>query len=111
MTLSECLREVLELLGPNGENWVQGILYTPTPWGKRYCLLGAVDEIGWRYKPRYGVESQPATEMINVLRDATGAKWLAAWNDRQGRTFDHVRAAVERAIALAEEREAAGVRT
>lgn len=83
---------VLEIFGPNGENWMQ---FSHSRDG-RFCLLGAVYEASKHYDA--GVfQRQIFGDVIERLSAAIPGNRIEAWNDHSTRRFTDIRAAVMRA--------------
>jgi hypothetical protein len=92
---SVVLRRALELLGPNGERWIQGRLGDKSA----CCSVGAI----WFSANDVGSEAGARRHLAKVVR----AEDIAKWNDAHSRTFPEVKAAFEKAIVLAEQEEGA----
>lgn len=88
---SKKLREALNLLGPNGENW--GQLSSYDGFGRR-CMGGAIEAVG---KPD---SSKLWDALLEFLPEGAA---LTSWNDRPERTFTEVREVFEKAIRASEE--------
>lgn len=98
-TAADVLRRALELLGPNGEMWIQGNFLGVDA---ECCALGAIWKAAFRSDPEGLMEESGR----RYLRKALNVINVADWNDAPGRTFAEVKAAFEKAITLAEQGEA-----
>lgn len=86
------LKRALELLGPNGENWVRRCGDCDTT----FCTLNALGVAG---ADHIHYPDHPAAR---ALASAHGDfSRIAPWNDDPDRTFADVKALYEKAIALA----------
>jgi hypothetical protein len=105
---SEVLRLALEKLGPNGENWIKGALYTAADGfvdcdvteAANFCSLGAIEAASGT------TDIRKAEKYLSSA--IHGWSWVDNWNDAEERTFPEVKAAFEKAISLAKEDEASG---
>ena len=114
-TLNETQRvlmKALELLGPNGEHWHCG---GTTPSGRPWDTTGMCS--GWaiaRAEHKGGPLNWPdrsSSVAFRYLDDAAleqmsfaaGGDVVSYWNDVEAKTFENVRTAFHRAIALAGE--------
>lgn len=62
-----------------------------------YCVTGATDQVAWRHQV-----ARLKYKINGMLRKAGGIdNGLVEWNDRQGRTKEHVLELFDHAIALA----------
>lgn len=109
---ADILQRALELLGPNGENWTKGYFaydeYGMETMGycdvaKCWCAAGAIQRV-------INESDYDATYMGVLSRAIFGNDWkpftgtcIGDWNDAPERTWPEVKAAFERAIALASE--------
>lgn len=100
MTTAEVLRKALELLGPNGEHWCQGRYFD----GDKACMQGATrvaaQELSQRTEAFLHI-AKCTERLMEVLPTCEGNP-IARWNDAPERTWPEVKAAFEKAIALAE---------
>lgn len=92
--IAEKLKKALELLGPNGENWIQGTYHV---WDEaravvKYCGLGACRKSGLG---GFGLE---LAEYIPAV-SAYSTYWQ--WQDAPERTFSEVREVFQKAIMAA----------
>lgn len=94
MTTEQVLTKALELLGPNGENWVKEQQYGPC-----YCMVTAV-QIAAGQSHAACLSKIPAYELLCIAA-ARDYGTLGMWNDHARRTWPEVKAAFERAIELA----------
>lgn len=126
MKVSVVLTKALEILGPNGENWIKGDLCRsdtgvyisePTsPAATCFCALGAVARAAGlsryqAYEPHRERNPGAAALVLAIrpcMNDVEGAGDEAyQFNDAPGRTFAEVKDLFERAIAAAKADEAA----
>ena len=85
--------EALEILGPNGERWIQG---SETDCDHNHCMIGAIKLA----RRRLGVKGDKTVRLINNeiqrYRAASEDRWrkesgVVDFNDRPDRTFEQVR--------------------
>jgi hypothetical protein len=97
--VAEVLRKALELLGPRGENWRQGLwnIYAHGS-DKKHCAWYAIAQvIHGDFPVPYG-ESEEWARLLGLPDSGR----LFAWNDAPERTFAEVKALFEKAISKAE---------
>jgi hypothetical protein len=96
--VAESLRKVRELLAVP-ERWTQGWLAKTDsgrevsalcPTACSFCLVGATER---------AVSAADVFDTVEALIRASGADWLALWNDTPGRTHAEVLGLIDRAIA------------
>lgn len=88
-TAADVLRKALALMGPHGERWSRGC-----PSCGSYCVTTAIDDAGLNY--------ELAAAFFRRAAGITPESYIPVWNDAPSRTFAEVKAAFEKAIALAE---------
>ena len=99
LTSVEVLEKALELLGPNGENWVN-----EAPDWDKHCCVTAIDTVGDNRS------QEKAKSFLRRVINSNVCSLISRWNDAPERTFPEVRAAFLKAIELAKaEQEAAHV--
>src|SRR5262249_52786701 len=96
------LEKALHLLGPNGENWTQGIFNSP-----KECAVSCVA----RVVPKDNTEDTTLRWAAwDFLYPAMGINMpngcISEWNDAPGQTFPEIEAAFLKAIELAKADEA-----
>lgn len=90
MTTKEILQKALQLMGPDGENWV------PRPPSIcEYCALTAI------YKASKCEASERMRAREHFLYTIGWSK-IGQWNDAPGRTWDDVKQAFLKAIEAAQ---------
>jgi hypothetical protein len=110
----ENLKKALELLGPNGENWIKGAMRT---WIEEdvpsFCSLGAVIEAhnGWEFKTAVQLLSIPGVvELGQACKLMATSEWvepsnqIVEFNDSKLTMFRDIKAVFERAIEIAGEK-------
>jgi hypothetical protein len=94
--------KALELLGEEGENWISGEYEDRG----RYCLVGALN-LARNGNAWNGVSSDFVSVMTVVREqfytDPYEFESIEDWNDQNLRTFDDVRAVLEKAAIKEEE--------
>ena len=70
-------------------------MFNPKTGNHRYCLVGALREVGHKYKRE---NRKTANDCIREVINRTS---LAIWNDEQGRTRKEVLTALQNAIDIA----------
>lgn len=104
MKVSEVLREGLEVLGENGEYWLQGDLHSED--GIKHCAVGAITYLGYN-----AVLRQNAFQCLSDAASLLGfenkrGKYhpnISILNDMMG--WETVKLMYKHAIAMAEEQE------
>ena len=82
--------KMLEIFGPNGERWIQGVEYHP---GRSWCLVGALKSARRRLRSR---DDEAGKFIVYAIwhADNTAIKRrmsIEEWNDQSGRTFDEIK--------------------
>jgi hypothetical protein len=91
----QLLRDALNLLGPVGENWIQGSWAEKVDGRRCYCAVGAVDAAaGWTR------DSTGAYRALNLAMSPERAS-IPLYNDHPGTTFDDIKRLFERAVERA----------
>lgn len=96
MKPSEILKKGLELLGPNGEHWWNGVDQSKED---DQCMATSIFYVGDAH------EREIATMTMRKLFGSTTPLAVWRWNDTPGRTFAEVKAKFLQAIKLAEAEE------
>ncbi len=97
---TEILVTAREILGPNGEYWVQGVYER----GRCTCLEGAINKADHRsaYPMGRTTSWREAVGFLNVAIDPARHSIAEAhtWNDTPGRKWGQVCAVLDRAIEI-----------
>jgi hypothetical protein len=87
-TAASVIDKMMDLLGPNGERWIQGSRRA----GNKFCLEGAIFEASFKLS----TESYPTVKLIiqsiNYFHGFRGRAPISSFNDHQNRRFSDVRA-------------------
>lgn len=78
-SVQDTIQGALELLGPNGENWIQGQLrgFEPNPAGGvtfAFCVVGALEAAAPNYESYAGAR--------DALKATLGSGNIDRWNNR-----------------------------
>ena len=84
-SVQETISGALDLLGPNGENWIQGQLrgFEPSPAGGvtfAFCVVGALEAAAPNYES-YAAARDAVKQTVSSLR-VTGSGNIDRWNNR-----------------------------
>lgn len=111
MKIKKLLEKCLETFGPNGERWVKGAFVKNVGGVEKFCSIGAIRNIyceGVTTEDRHATEvlvSKVFAELFNAKADAYSVKTgdvVINKNDNIETTFDQIKSAFERSLALAD---------